>query len=96
MRRRPWAALVLIFIVTAVATWIALPVDGGDIGGFRADHPIQQGLDLQGGLQVVLEANPPEGVTVDSDMMNGLRDTIERRVNGLGVSEPLIQTRGNN
>jgi preprotein translocase subunit SecD len=43
-----------------------------------------------------MEANPPEGVTVDGDMMNGLRDTIERRVNGLGVSEPLIQTRGDN
>jgi preprotein translocase subunit SecD len=28
--------------------------------------------------------------------MNGTRDTIERRVNGLGVSEPLIQTRGDN
>ena len=28
--------------------------------------------------------------------MNGTRDTLERRVNGLGVSEPLIQTRGDN
>ncbi len=96
MRRRPWAALIAIFIVTAVATWIALPGDGWDVADIRADHPIRQGLDLQGGLQVVLEANPPEGVNVDSDTMNGLRDTIERRVNGLGVSEPLIQTRGEN
>ncbi|MCC6704700.1 MAG: protein translocase subunit SecD [Thermomicrobiales bacterium] len=96
MRNRPLVALILIFLVTALATWIALPGDDFDIADFRRDHPIRQGLDLQGGLQVVMQANPPEGVTVDADMMNGLRDTIERRVNGLGVSEPLIQTRGSN
>jgi preprotein translocase subunit SecD len=89
-------ALVLIFLVTALATWIALPGDRWDVANIRRDHPIRQGLDLQGGLQVIMEANPPDGVTVDAEMMNGLRDTIERRVNGLGVSEPLIQTRGSN
>jgi preprotein translocase subunit SecD len=86
----------MIVLVAMLASWLALPGDRWDIADIRADHPIQQGLDLQGGLQVVMEANPPEGVTVDGDMMNGLRDTIERRVNGLGVSEPLIQTRGDN
>lgn len=96
MRIRPWQALILILLVTLLATWIALPGDDYDFAGIRQDHPIRQGLDLQGGLQVVLQANPPEGVTVDSGTLNGLRDTIERRVNGLGVSEPLIQTRGNN
>jgi preprotein translocase subunit SecD len=86
----------MIVLVAMLASWLALPGDRWDIADIRADHPIKQGLDLQGGLQVVMEANPPEGVTVDGDMMNGLRDTIERRVNGLGVSEPLIQTRGDN
>lgn len=96
MRMRPLPALLIILLVTVIATWIALPGEEYDVAGIRADHPIRQGLDLQGGLQVVLQANPPDGVTVDDDMMNGLRDTIERRVNGLGVSEPLIQTRGSN
>jgi preprotein translocase subunit SecD len=32
----------------------------------------------------------------DRDVLNGTRDTLERRVSGLGVSEPLIQTRGAN
>jgi preprotein translocase subunit SecD len=86
----------MILVVTILAGWMALPGDRWDVADIRADHPIRQGLDLQGGLQVVMQANPPEGVSVDDDMMNGLRDTIERRVNGLGVSEPLIQTRGNN
>ena len=93
---KTWQALIPIILITIFSTWMALPGESFDIAGIKRDHPIRQGLDLQGGLQVVLQANPPEGVTVDSGTMNGLRDTIERRVNGLGVSEPLIQTRGNN
>jgi preprotein translocase subunit SecD len=88
--------LVIIAIITLVAAWIDLPGETLDIGGFKERHPVRQGLDLQGGLQVLLEANPPAGQSVDSNTMSGTRDTLERRVNGLGVSEPLIQTRGDN
>ena len=45
---------------------------------------------------MLLEARPPDGRDVDQDTLDGTRNTIERRVNGLGVSEPLIQTRGDN
>jgi preprotein translocase subunit SecD len=86
--------LALIILLTAAAVWVAMPGDRWDINGFRADHPARQGLDLQGGLQVLLEARPPAGVKVDKDTLSGTRDTIERRVNALGVAEPLVQTRG--
>lgn len=88
----------LITIITLFSTWIALPTDWLDIGGFKEENGInvQEGLDLQGGLQVVLEARPAEGQEVGGDVLSGTRDTIERRVNALGVSEPLIQTRGDN
>ena len=88
----------LITIITLFSTWIALPTNWLDIGGFKEENGIdvQEGLDLQGGLQVVLEARPAEGQEVDGDVLSGTRDTIERRVNALGVSEPLIQTRGDN
>lgn len=86
----------LITIVTLVALWIALPSNVLDIGGYKEAHPLREGLDLQGGLQVTLEARPPGGGDVDSGTLEGTRDTLERRVNGLGVSEPLIQTRGDN
>ena len=66
-----------------------------DVAAFRANHPIHEGLDLQGGLQVVLQARPVAGQTIDKNTLEGTRRTLERRVNGLGVSEPLIQTRGN-
>lgn len=92
---RPWHKLLIFILITVVAGWIALPGDSWDIGSFRKEHPVRLGLDLQGGLQVTLEARPPEGVSVDSRLLDGTRDTLERRVNALGVNEPLVQTRGN-
>lgn len=88
--------LIAIVILTLVSTWISLPSNFLNFADAKDDLYIRRGLDLQGGLQVVLEARPPEGMTVDGDVLSGTRDTIERRVNALGVSEPLIQTRGNN
>ncbi len=86
--------LVVIAVIFLVAGWISLPGDTLDINGFKENVRVHEGLDLQGGTQVLLEANPPEGQRFDSDVLNGTRDTLERRINGLGVSEPLIQTRG--
>lgn len=88
--------LSVLVVIAIVSTWIALPAGFLNIAGAKDGVVIQEGLDLQGGLQVVLEARPAEGQEVDRDVLNGTRDTIERRVSGLGVSEPLIQTRGSN
>lgn len=94
MRIRPWHTFVFIVILALVSGWLSLPSDAANFGGMKDDIYVHQGLDLQGGLQVLLEARPPEGQEIDSDTLTGTRDTIERRVNGLGVSEPLVQTRG--
>jgi preprotein translocase subunit SecD len=98
LRSRSNLVLLVIVLVTLVTSWISLPSDFLDFGNFKEDRDIyiHEGLDLQGGLQVVLEARPPEGQSIDNDVLNGTRDTIERRIGGLGVSEPLIQTRGSN
>jgi preprotein translocase subunit SecD len=96
MRIRPWHVLIIIAVLTLLSGWINLPGTTGNVLGMKDNIKVHQGLDLQGGVQVLLEARPPEGETVDSDELDGTRDTIERRVNGLGVSEPLIQTRGDN
>jgi len=96
VRIRPWHVLIFIIFLTIGSAWIALPGTTLDVGGIKENVTVHEGLDLQGGVQVLLEANPPEGQTVDKDTLNGTRNTIERRVNGLGVSEPLIQTRGDN
>ena len=58
-----------------------------------ASRPFKLGLDLSGGTQLVYRANLDaiRGNDV-ADSMASLRDTIERRVNLFGVSEPIVQT----
>jgi Preprotein translocase subunit SecD len=54
------------------------------------------GLDLQGGLEVVLVAVPPKGHTLTADDMNRSISIMQNRINKLGVSEPEIRKQGNN
>ncbi|TSC56044.1 MAG: preprotein translocase subunit SecD [Parcubacteria group bacterium Greene0714_21] len=59
------------------------------------DKSFQLGLDLQGGIHLVYEADLSQITSADYDSaMQGLRDVIERRVNLFGVKEPLVQTEG--
>jgi len=55
--------------------------------------PFLLGLDLQGGTHLLYEADLSR-VEPGSygEVMGGLRDVIERRVNVFGVQEPLVQT----
>lgn len=51
------------------------------------------GLDLQGGTRLEYEADVSRVPVADrTTSLDGVRDVIERRVNSLGVSEPLITT----
>jgi SecD/SecF fusion protein len=50
------------------------------------------GLDLQGGLEVVLQAVPPRGHKLTSEDLTRSRDIIENRINGLGITEPDVRT----
>lgn len=62
------------------------------------DKPLEKlkinlGLDLQGGVHLVYEADmssikPGE----EKDALSGIQDVIERRVNAYGVAEPVVQT----
>jgi preprotein translocase subunit SecD len=56
---------------------------------------IKQGLDLQGGTHVILEAVDTPEAKVDEDAVQRVVKIIERRVNELGLTEPLIQREGN-
>ncbi|MEA2528046.1 MAG: preprotein translocase subunit SecD [Thermomicrobiales bacterium] len=87
--------LIVIVVLTLVSTWISLPGQTLDVAGIKQDVTVHEGLDLQGGVQVLLKAEPAPGQRLDSDVLNGTRNAVERRVNGLGVNEPVIRTRGN-
>jgi len=54
------------------------------------------GLDLQGGLEVVLKANPPKGHKLTTDDLTRSIDIMRNRIDKLGVSEPEIRKQGNN
>lgn len=55
---------------------------------------IRQGLDLQGGTHVVLEAEDTPEAPVNGDAMDRVVRIMEKRVNELGLAEPIVQRQG--
>ena len=55
---------------------------------------IKQGLDLQGGTHVVLQAVDTPEAKVDEDAVQRVVKIIERRINELGLTEPIVQRQG--
>ena len=93
MRTYRW--LVIILVVVAAAIWIDLPNNPGiHIAGINREIETRLGLDLVGGVQALLEADLPEGTAVDSEKMQTATRIVENRVNGLGVTEALVQQAG--
>jgi preprotein translocase subunit SecD len=58
--------------------------------------PFQLGLDLKGGVSVVLEAQDTDDRPVTNDDVLGVIDVITGRINALGLTEPVIQRKGLN
>ena len=58
------------------------------------NNPINLGLDLRGGTQIVLEAQDTPDVTVDSEVTNRTLEVLRRRIDAFGVAEPTIQASG--
>lgn len=86
-------SLLLILVVAAIAIYIDIPGTPG-IPGSSREIKTYLGLDLVGGIQVLLEAEIPADSTVDSGQMNTARNIVESRVNALGVTEALVQLAG--
>jgi protein-export membrane protein SecD len=59
---------------------------------FGIQFRTQLGLDLQGGIRIRLQMEPEEGQTVTPEDAQQARDIIERRVAGIGVTEPQVFT----
>ena len=85
MRKNVFAKLMaIVIVIIAVFAYYILPLA----------HSIKQGLDLQGGTHVVLEAIDTPEAPVNDDAVNRVVKIIERRVNELGLTEPIIQREG--
>src|SRR3989338_8816873 len=101
MKKRLYLKFIAIIVLAVLAGLVAHP--DGRINltplkvNFDKQYDLKLGLDLQGGTHLVYEGDLkdiPQDAQVDA--MNSARDVIERRVNGFGVSEPLVQLSGNN
>ena len=55
---------------------------------------INQGLDIQGGLSVVLTASNEDGSAISDESMEKSRAIVENRVNMLGATEATVQVQG--
>ena len=106
MNCRHLFSLIVVIVVAVFALTVALPVDHPQWMNnlvfwqpkdFR-DLELKQGLDLQGGLQVLLEADPSTPLNEEelAAAMDAAKVIVDNRVNGLGVSEPLVQRQGDN
>jgi protein-export membrane protein SecD len=73
--------LLVIIVILAFSIWLVQD----------PNHPIRRGLDLQGGLQVLLESSLSEDIEVTPEQMDTARQIIDQRVNALGVTEPVVQ-----
>ncbi|WP_405671642.1 MULTISPECIES: protein translocase subunit SecD [Streptomyces] len=64
-------------------------------GMFLSGHTTPRlGIDLAGGTSITLEAKADQGSALNKANMNTAVDIMNRRVNGLGVSEAEVQTQG--
>lgn len=88
MKKGSQGLLIFIVILFGLTLWIVLPNHG--IPG-RTGFTL--GLDLQGGSQLIYSANLSEKdpAQTDAQVLEGVKGTIERRVNAYGVSEPTVQ-----
>lgn len=99
MRDRNVSLLIGVIILALAAIWVVLPTNPGihiHLGpiNFDRDIRVHQGLDLQGGMQVLLAADLPEGQEIDPGAMEAVKVIVKNRVDALGVAEPLVQSQG--
>jgi preprotein translocase subunit SecD len=104
--RRPITAFLFIVFLLIFTIAYNLPVQKVNwnifgqkiesIGGFPffgKDTSIKRGLDLQGGVQLTLQAEMKDISEADrDDALDSVRNVIDRRVNLYGVSEPVVQS----
>ncbi|MDO8302646.1 MAG: peptidylprolyl isomerase, partial [Sedimentisphaerales bacterium] len=93
-RRRIFFYFIGILFLAVVAGFITIPRNPSiHIGSWSFSAPLKLGLDIQGGTHLVYSADMKDIPAADqASALAGVRDVIERRVNSMGVAEPLVQT----
>lgn len=81
-------ALLRFFLSIAVIITVFL----GTVGWLAGN--IRQGLDLQGGTHIVMQAEDTEQNKVTPEAINQVINIMQKRVNEMGLTEPIIQREG--
>jgi len=74
-------AVIVLVVIAAVLFW-------------PPQTKIRQGLDIQGGVSVILTAKAPVGQALTEDKMDRAQTVLQARVNALGASEATVQRQG--
>ena len=92
MKRGNTPLLIFILVLFGLSLWFIWPGNGFDD---RKDFKL--GLDLKGGSHLVysIDLSKKDPAQSDADVIAGVKDKIERRVNAYGVTEPIVQTISN-
>lgn len=86
MDLKQWNSLALgVIILLVIGSWVLF---------WPVDAKITQGLDIQGGLSVILTAEETTGTAVTEAMMDRAELIVRNRVDRLGASEASIQRQG--
>jgi preprotein translocase subunit SecD len=81
LRWKNWVKGLVVLAVVAGCLALVLPIQ----------QKIKLGLDLQGGVRVLLQLNPsPEVPQITAQVESQVQQVIQNRINGLGVSEPVL------
>lgn len=81
-KQRPVLIFIVVLVISAIAVISAIPA--------------RLGLDLQGGSQLTIQVKTtPEITQIDERTLEAVQRVVENRVNGLGVSESVVQIVGN-
>ncbi len=84
-RLKPWLKGAAVLATAALCLYLVLPIQA----------KIKLGLDLQGGVRVLLQLHTsPEVPKINRQVQGQVELVLQNRINGLGVSEPVISPVG--
>jgi preprotein translocase subunit SecD len=93
-----YKSLVKLILIVAIAVLLGYTaINGLKISEYRiipVKNAINLGLDLQGGVYVLLEAKDKPGQRVTDEKMDGAVEVIRGRIDELGVAEPIVVRQG--
>jgi preprotein translocase subunit SecD len=88
VRQRSVYLLIFILVVFGFALWSVAPLDKNVLGR----EGLRLGLDLAGGSYLVYQADLSDVESADKDnIMEGVKGVVERRINALGITEPVVE-----